>query len=260
MTERLESSGESASTPGPGADSNLISRDEFHKVVSQRDRIKEELRAIRGLLEEADQTNRQLHSQLEEEMQNKNLTEKQSRELEIKLQQFENKHLVEKEQLEEKFRAAQEKLKETEGELSGFQREKMLAQQERAFMQAARRASYSHENAETLLGYLRGQGRLRSVPISGDGAPEGACQHEVECEVPRKDGSGYEKQMLPFDEALPYLKQEKKNLAPAMASGGGRGSRGSDGPVRPGVLNRKTLTLEQYKAGRNPVTGQVLVQ
>ena len=258
MTERLESSGESAPAPGPGNDSNLISRDELHKVVSQRDRIKEELRAIRGLLEEADQTNRQLHSQLEKELQDKTLTEKQSRELESKFQQTESKYFTDKEQLEKKLREAQENLKETEGELSGFHREKILAQQERAFMQAARRAAYSHENAETLLGYLRGQGRLRSV-AAGDGAPEGACRHEVECEVPRQDGTGYEKQVLPFDEALPYLKQEKKNLAPAMASGGGRGSRGSDGPARPGVLNRKTLTLEQYKAGRNPVTGQVLV-
>lgn len=261
MMDQTDRSGQSALTPGPGSDSNLISREEFNKVVSQRDRVKEELRAIRDLHVEAEKANRMLQTKLERELENKNLSEQRRDELTSKLGEIEGRYSSDKELLERRLSESQTKLNDTEKKISDFNREKLAAEEESEFMQAARRASYSHDNAETLLGYLRGQGRLRSVPVYDDGDPRlvRGYRHEVECDIPREDGPGYEKKALPLDAAMPYLKMEKKILAPAMASGG-FGSKGSDGPPRPGILNRGNMTVDQYRASRNPANGEVRVQ
>lgn len=261
MTEKPDNSGQSDLAPGLGSSRNLVSREEFNKVVSQRDRTKDELRTLRNLYEESEQANHMLHSKLEKELENKNLSEQKKQELASKLKEVESKYFSEKDLLEQKLNETQGKLEETENTVTNFHREKMVVQQENAFLQAAKQASYSHESAEILLGYLRGQNRLRSVPIYDDEAKQviREYQHEVECYVPREDGFGFENQVLTLDKAMPYLKKEKKSLAPAVASGG-YGSKGSDGPVRPGVLNRKNMTLEQYKASRDTMTGEVMIQ
>lgn len=262
MTERQEDSGRSDLAPGSGNDNNWVPRDEFRKVVSQRDGAKEELRSLREKTEEAEQSNRLLQSRMETELNDKTLSEQQREELEIRLRERESQYLAERERLEGQLKQLESNLENAEKQVGEFLREKTLSDEESDFIDAAKRAAYSHKNAEILLGYLRGRGRIRSVPLNADGDKTTAqsFNREVECFVQREDGSGYAKQFLPVKEALPHLKRELKNLAPALAPGGGQGSRGSDGYGPSGVLNRTTMNVENYKAGRHPITGEVLVQ
>ena len=262
MTERQEDSGRSDLAPGSGNDNDWVPREELKKVVSQRDGAKEELRSLRAKTEEAENSNQLLQSRMETELNDKNLSEQQRQELENRLRETESQYLADQENLKGRLKELEGNLEHAEKQVGDFLRDKTLTEEESIFLDAAKRAAYSHQNAEILLGYLRGRGRVRSVPVYADEDKKAVqdFHREVECFVPREEGSGYAKQFLPIEEAMPHLKQELKNLAPALASGGGHGSHGSDGYAPPGVLNRNTMNVENYKASRPPISGEVLVQ
>lgn len=260
MNELLENSGQSDPT-SRGGDKNLIPRDELNKVVAQRDRFKEEARTLKIKHGETEETRKQLSSRLDQELQDKNLAESKKQDLENRLAGVEERYSSEKTRLEDGLKQAQMSLDEAQKKINAFLKEKTLTEEENVFIETAKRAAFSARNAELLFGYLRSKNRLRSAPVYGDTEKMEikGYRQEIECLVPDGTGKNLERRYLPLGEAMPYLKQENKELAPAQAPGGGQGSIGSDGFSRPGFLNKKTMTVEEYIAARDPRTGKVFV-